>query len=275
MKRFYVAATLLSTVLLASLIVLGQTPQSPENKSLIPSKDELLKYEDFLRLKNTGLLRLLPREKYDTQELRRINRNPVAPEPFPRKTFDQIHTRTALTGAVDDVPGVNATLAEAKSPPVVGKKSRDVRGGGAYYSFTQKTHEYGYATDLSLEKGEFSTGFYGANYGFLTDLGDVPLESIDLNTPTVIPLATYKPANYDADARLEQRRFSLGADIDGVKVTRLLPMRLNSTYLLRAVNYDESDVLVAFKVVEIDSDGSPLILWKRLKRYSTPQYFRN
>lgn len=37
------------------------------------------------------------------------------------------------------------------------------------------------------------------------------------------------------------------------------------------VNYAKSDVLVAFRVVEIDSDGSALIDWKLLKRFRTPQ----
>lgn len=275
MKRFYVAATLVSAVSFASLTVLSQTPQSLGDKSLVPTQEERAKYEDFLKSKKTGLMRLLPREKYDTPELQRTSRSPVAPEPFSRTTSDNLQSPTTLTGSPDGVvPRVHTVPASAKSP-IVGKKSRDVRGGGAYYSFTQETHEYGYATDLSLEQGKFQVGFYGANYGFLTDLGDVPLESIDLDTPSVQPLAIYKPAIYDADARGEYRRFGLGADIGGMTVKSRLPMRLDSTYLLRAVNYDQSDVLVAFKVMEIDSDGSPLILWKRLKRYSTPQYFRN
>ena len=51
-------------------------------------------------------------------------------------------------------------------------------------------------------------------------------------------------------------------------------MRLNSTYLLRAIDYERSDVLVVFRVVEVDSEGTPLILWKRLKSYSTPPLVR-
>lgn len=288
MKKLTAIAGVLATFLLSSLTVLAQTPPSRkdqqkdakarlaelQNKSLVPSAEERLRYADFLKSEYTGLIRLLPREKYDTHELSDINRGPVAPASFARQTLDDFRTPTPLTSDAGDVPRVNTASPAAKSP-VVGEKSGDVRGGGAYYSFTQGTHEYGYATDLSLERGYFQTGFYGANYGFLANLGDVPLQSIQLDTLSVKPLATYKPAVYDAGARLEQRRFGEGVDIGGIRVKSRLPMQLNSTYLLRAVNYDESDVLVAFKVVDIDADGSPLLLWKLLKRYSTPKYQRN
>ncbi|HEY0726639.1 MAG TPA: hypothetical protein VGD38_01130 [Pyrinomonadaceae bacterium] len=279
MKRFYVAATLL--LLLGSLAVLAQTKPEGQKKEtdaeladrlkkpLGPSKEERLKYQAFLKAKNTGLVRLLPREKYDTPALQRINRNPVSPASLPRTSLDDIRDRTALKDAAD-VPRVNTMDPSAKSP-VVGKKSGDVRGGGAFYSFTQGTHEYGYATDVTLDQGKFGVGFYGASYGFLTDLGNVELETIDLDTPAVKPLAAYKPVYLEADARRESRRFGQGDQIDGVTVKSRVPMQLNSTYVLRAVNYDEADVLVAFKVVDIDSDGSALLLWKRLKRYSTPQ----
>lgn len=149
------------------------------------------------------------------------------------------------------------------------------RDGGAYYSFVRLTHEYGYGSDLSLERGQFGVGFAGADYGFITNLGDVPLESISLDTPEAKRLAVYARARQESDARLEYRRFQKGAEIDGVTVKSSVTMQPNSTYLLRSINYDESDVLIAFKVMEIDSDGTPLILWKQLKRYSTPLLARN
>jgi hypothetical protein len=55
-----------------------------------------------------------------------------------------------------------------------------------------------------------------------------------------------------------------------VRVKSSLPVKPDSTYLLRSLNYDESDVLVAFRVVRIDSDGSVTILWKLLQKFETP-----
>src|SRR5262245_37106694 len=44
------------------------------------------------------------------------------------------------------------------------KNKLTIRGGGAYFSFTRLTHEYGYGSDLSLERGDLSVGFAGADY---------------------------------------------------------------------------------------------------------------
>jgi hypothetical protein len=47
------------------------------------------------------------------------------------------------------------------------------------------------------------------------------------------------------------------------------------TYALRSVNYETSDVLVAFRVVRKDEDGSMVLLWKLLKKYPKPTLERS
>ena len=42
-------------------------------------------------------------------------------------------------------------------------------------------------------------------------------------------------------------------------------------HFTRMSSYDQADVLVAFRVVDIDSDGSAVILWKLLKTYPAPR----
>ena len=242
MRRFYVAAALLSTLLLASLTVLAQTPSREdllneitakraeldalERTFLAPSEADRTLYAAFLREPDTGLIRLLPRETYD------------------------------------DIANKD-------------RKRIVTRGGGAYYSFTRLTHEYGYGSDIELSQGTLSSGgFGGASYGFLTNLGDVSLEGVNAETPALVPFAAYKAVREEPLARIEQRRFGQGAELAGLPVKKHLPMKLNSTYLLRSINYPESDVLVAFRVVRIDSDGSAIILWKLLKKYESPQLNR-
>jgi hypothetical protein len=41
--------------------------------------------------------------------------------------------------------------------------------------------------------------------------------------------------------------------------------------VLRAINYRVSDVLVAFRVIRQDADGSMILLWKMLKTFPTPE----
>ena len=150
-----------------------------------------------------------------------------------------------------------------------------LRGGGAYYSFKDRTNEYVNSSDISLEQGQLNTGFAGANYGMLANLGKMPLESVSLAVGAAQTLAQYTPAPDEPHARIEQRRMSEGATINGVSYKDQQPLELNSTYLLRSVNYQASDTLVALRVVRIDDDHSALILWKLLKQYPTPTLARN
>lgn len=155
-------------------------------------------------------------------------------------------------------------------------KSLTMRGGGAYYSFARLTHEYGYGSDIELYSGYLSVGFAGADFGMLTKLGDLPFEEITLEHPGAKFLAAYTPPGELPKARLEQRRFSgRGVTIDNELYQTRMPVEVNTTYLLRSINYDTSDVLVAFRVVRKDSDGSVIIVWKLLKNYPKPVLARD
>ncbi len=151
------------------------------------------------------------------------------------------------------------------------KNKLTIRGGGAYYSFTRLTHEYGYGSDISLEMGNLSVGFAGAAYGMLANLGDTPLESVTPETQGVEMLASHAPPSSLSKARAEQRRTSEGILFENILYKRTIPAVVNSTYILRSVGYDVSDVLVAFRVLRKDADGSLILAWKMLKKYEVPR----
>ena len=154
-------------------------------------------------------------------------------------------------------------------------KSLTVRGGGAYYSFVRLTHEYGYGSDIELSSGFLSVGFAGADYGMLTKLGEVPLEQITMEHPGVLFMAAYEAPREEPRARLEYRRFATGATIDDGLYQSRVPADVGTTYLLRSIDYGNSDVLITFRVVKKDSDGSVIIVWKLLKTYPKPELARN
>jgi hypothetical protein len=149
-----------------------------------------------------------------------------------------------------------------------------IRGGGAYYSFDRLTHAYGYGSDISLQQGHLSVGFAGADYGMLVRVGDGPVDAITLDHPSVRFLSAYTAATEEPQARVEYRRFGTGTTIDGLPVKSRLPVEINTTYVLRSINYSESDVLVAFKVIGKDPDGSVTLVWKLLKKYPKPELAR-
>lgn len=240
MKKIIVIAGVLVTFLLSSLTVFAQ------------SREDLLKQIEAKRA-----------------ELDALEKSFLAPSEEDREAYATF-LRQPDTGIVRILPRETYDDVANKD-----RKRIVTRGGGAYYSFTRQSHEYGYGSDIELAQNQLSVGFAGADYGLLTNIGDVPLENVTLEMPAASIFAAYNPPSEEPKARIEQRRFSMGADLQGISVTRHLPMKLNSTYLVRSVNYDQSDVLVAFRVVRIDSDKSAILLWKLLKKYPTPNLAQN
>jgi hypothetical protein len=188
--------------------------QQKEQEFLAPSAEDRAAFAEFLRQPDTGLIRLLPREKYNGKLM--------------------------------------------------------INGSGAYYSFIRLTNEYGFGSDIGLEQSHLSVGFAGADWGYLTKLGDVPLETATLDHPAVQFLATLDTPLQEPGAREQQRLSSSGVTKNGSIYIDRVPAQANTTYVLRSVNYRDSDVLVAVRVIRQDTDGSMVLLWKMLKQFPTP-----
>jgi hypothetical protein len=148
------------------------------------------------------------------------------------------------------------------------------RGGGAYYSFTKRSNSYNSTPQIELGQGHLSVGFAGADYGYLTSLGDVPLEGVTLEHDAAQFLVSLKTPSAEPAAREAHRKVAGGFEGSGYVYKTNLPALVNSTYIVRAISYGEVDTLVAFKVVRQDSDGSMVLLWKTLKTFPIPQLLR-
>ena len=186
-----------------------------EQEFLSPSAEDRAAFAEFLSQPRTGLVRLLPREKYQQK---------------------------MTTG-----------------------------GGGAFYSFSRLTHEYGAGSDIALEQNYLSVGFAGANFGYLVLLGDVPLKEVTSETDGVLFLAGLTTPSREPDARLQQRQASDGVKHGEFTYQDRLPLSVGKTYVVRSVSYSQTDTLVAFRVVRQDADGSIILLWKTLKKFPVPQ----
>lgn len=153
---------------------------------------------------------------------------------------------------------------------VFDKGTLTTRGGGAYYSFTRRTHEYGWGTQIGLEQDTLKVTFAGADYGMLARLGDLPLSAISLEHSAAKFLASYEAVSEEPQARAEYQRFSNGVKFEDVFFKTYQPAIVNNTYVLRGIHYSDSDVLVAFRIVRKDLDDSIVIVWKVLQKYPKP-----
>ncbi len=185
---------------------------------LAPPEEDRKAYSEFLAQPRTGIIRLLPRERW----------------------MNKLSTT----------------------------------GDGAFYSFVLLRHEYGRGSDIMLDSGRFQVGFAGTDFGFLVNLGDVPLENVSPETEGVRTLAAFQPPQAEPEARRQQRRAGEGFKDGGRSYSNRMAAVVNNTYALRSVSYDRSDVRVAFRVVRVDDDGSVILLWKLLENFPKTQLQR-
>src|SRR6185503_10120287 len=154
------------------------------------------------------------------------------------------------------------------------KRALAIRGGGAYYSFVRKTHEYGYGSDIELAQEHLSVGFAGADYGLLLNLGDVSLEQVANDHVATRALLDYTPPVREAEVRAENRKLWQGIELSGFTFKGRIPAKVSNTYLLRSISMDTSDTMVVFRIVRKDTDESLILIYKLLKIFPKPKMER-
>lgn len=157
-----------------------------------------------------------------------------------------------------------------------------VRGAGAYYSFANRTHAYGYGSDIELSNGQVSVGFAGCDFGFFVSLGEMTsadflklAESLRHGTShsDFSPISTsmnYVPPVEEADFRKEYRRFSQGVDFNGVFASRRAEIATGKTFALRSIQVGKSDLVILFRVEDVRIDGSAVLLWSLAQTFPKP-----
>lgn len=158
-----------------------------------------------------------------------------------------------------------------------------IRGAGAYYSFVNRTHEYGNGSDIELQGRNLTVGFAGLDFGFFVPLGEIPIERLLLaDEPPPPGLAsnvreawkfswTYAAPTVVKEARCEAQKFQSGMPVATILLGDTVPASEGRTYLLRSIGYRESDVLVLFHVEKQLDDGSVVIAWRLLRQFDTPR----
>jgi len=212
-------------------------PNSAEKLLLAPSPELEHQFAEFLQLPNTGLIRMYP--------------------PGRRRVI-----------SVTD-------LATGRRP-----------GFGRYaslYSFTKEKHGNGLNgyvdprlgwAELLLINGRFFTGFNGEALGVLVALGDVPLETVTPDTDGVTGLTNITPPADYFEAVGLSRRNRAGFALDRFRYGSSLPVAENMTYVLRSTSNKRADVLVGFRVVRVEENGSLTLIWRKLKVYRKPKWKR-
>jgi len=159
----------------------------------------------------------------------------------------------------------------------------DFNAHACTYSFSKEKHGNGLNgfvdprlgwAELKLGEGKFFTGFTGESLGVIVALGDVPLETVTPDTDGVRGLTNIIPPADHLEATVLSQRNRAGFEMEKFRYGSSLPVTSNTTYVLRSTSNRRADLLVAFRVMRQDSEGSVTILWHKLKTYPKPAWKR-
>ena len=256
MRGFFAALFIIFGAALWNPVAAAQSPMQPPP------------YGDYTVPKgaNTGEIDTpRPYDPYPLREDRVVKKGPLAPSVSDRQALASF-LRTKNTGLIRLLSREEQAELKAGS-----RKPRSIPGGGGFYSFTILSHAYPYVSDLSLADGDLSIG----SSGMLTRLIDVPLEEITVADSRALFISTYTLSRDLLTAQAERSRFRQGVTVDSTVYRSSLRAEERATYLLRSIVYRRSDILVAFRVVKKESNGSVTLAWKLLKKYPVPKLLRS
>ena len=101
-------------------------------------------------------------------------------------------------------------------------------GGGAYYSFTERTHKFGPWSDIHLEGNRLAASPTSKSVGVMTDLGDVPLDSVEIDPAGVGFIAKLVPPKTYSDLAGLHRKAFRGFDANGFAYGSVVTTKVSS-----------------------------------------------
>ncbi len=161
------------------------------------------------------------------------------------------------------------------------KKNQDCQkmlqlwSGGSSYSFRNDTNFDDKSlsiSDIRILNNRFEVGSRWTQ-GIISELGNVELESLNLKSSELQYLVNFKPERDYREVHKQRASIAKGTASNGYFYSTEAPIKLNSTYLVRSIAFsgdNRTDIIVAFKVVGIESDNNIVILWKELKISKSP-----
>lgn len=302
----------MKTIILTFILILGnfiiisaQRNPQPTSTPIVedPNRAEGLRRQDELNrrseaLRNTEAFPANVNNK-DTkiyqENIKPLYRDPtkeeeqvLAPDEEDWKTFSSFLSQSN-TGLIKLIADKNCDGNDkvANTSPECQKYT--MPGAGASYSFRINNYRIRHLADINYTGRNFRA-FGALTHGVFVNLGDVPLENVNLETEAVKKLMSFEPANNFKEAQEFAVKLDKGIESKGFTYRNLLPASENSTYVLRSIayrgtlvrtiggiSYDElefdkrKDIVIAFRVVRRDAEGNVTILWKELSNKNAPK----
>lgn len=187
---------------------------------------------------------------------------------------------------------LNADSSCVQTPEIIVAKesclSYTMPGAGTAYSFRAESYRLPRLADLTLVKDVLKTDGV-LQQGIMVNLGDVPLESVTLQSKGMKYLLDFTPPEDGAGLLKTGGQLSKGVRADGFVYGLGFYVRGLTTFALRSIAYKgrfmrsvngfsynelgfdkRKDVVVVFRLIEKSANGDITLLWKMLSRQNSP-----
>jgi hypothetical protein len=245
---------------------------------LAPLPEEVARYAGFLKQKDTGIVRLHPKGKYEaTGRVVSVQESTKDVLPIPGGgAYYSFQAKTNKRGPWSEIYLENNRLQAYVTGKLVGllNQPEDVR--------------------LEKDGDMLYAGRANKAVGILTRLGDVALESVGKSTPGLDYLTQLSPPQTHKELLELIEKSSRGFSVDDFAYSSAADATPDTTYVMRSIlyskdgyvvfpgdpyyrlrsytlGYDGSDILVAFRIIRRHQDDSITLVWKRLEKFGKPK----
>lgn len=266
-----------------TFIVAGQVYQNPQliidqKRERMERAEEQRRQEDTLRIRiiDTQINRNRPVSRTKSKESNKVAIN--------NEDVNLFHDflNKAGTGILR-LHDLNGCERNKKQCP------QSLAGKGSSYSFRQNIYVEKSFADILFENLSFQ--LQGINtLGFLTDLGDLPLENLSLTSNGIKELKEFEPSNKLEVIDKQYLAANKGFKVGNFIYTTSLLYKENSTFAFRSILYNvisksedngkgendvnskptDGDVIIVFRVIRKHEDKSISLLWKTLQTKESP-----
>ncbi len=165
----------------------------------------------------------------------------------------------------------------------------NIYGKATAFSLRKEQYVFGWLSDLKFLRGKLRVdGIY--TLGFITQLKDVSINDIGLNHAGLKDMVGFVPSDQKSEIIRQRDLADRGFLIEGRKYKTSLAVSKDATFAFRIIAYrgrvekkfgeskidildgdKRGDVVGVLKLIRENSDGSIVLLWKKLSEKSSPK----
>lgn len=290
-RKIFIFASLLG--LLAALHISAQIAPSRSPRIVDPNRPDPSTqrwYDELKKRENMPVGIGSVRETNETLYalMRDDARKKLAPSEEEKRMFAEF-LRQPRTGLIRLAAETDCAKILDISHPDIECLNYYLPGKAKAFSFRRADYSHKAYADVERSRSMFvSPGTF--ILGLISPVGDSPIEQFEADDADVLALSRFAPATRMDEVVRQDAGLVAGLRIGDLMYRKAVPIRENTTYLLRSIAYkvrflnlpktekpkgsldtsDRRDIVVVFRVVRTGVDDSLLLLWKEIIQKESP-----